>query len=125
MRNRQKQRAFRRAGIRREDELGPKNAEEYFDPVPAAAVREIKKEKEERAREYAQKLEMPEKEKCPMRHENGNCLTMGGFCTSVNQEICAALRRAYIAGRFDLLLSEINKKILALQENEKTEKEKA
>ena len=40
---------------------------------------------------------------CPMRHRNGNCLPIGGFCTSVNDEICTALHKAfdrgYIAGR--------------------------
>ena len=33
-----------------------------------------------------------------MRHENGNCLPMGGFCTAVNDEICAGLRNAYNHG---------------------------
>lgn len=41
MRNRQKQRALRRAGIRREEAIGAKNAEEYSDPTPQAAVRNI------------------------------------------------------------------------------------
>ena len=36
---------------------------------------------------------------CPMRHENGNCLPCGGFCTAVNDEICEALHHAYIKGR--------------------------
>lgn len=35
---------------------------------------------------------------CPMRHENGNCLPCGGFCASVNNEICQALHNAYIKG---------------------------
>jgi hypothetical protein len=44
-----------------------------------------------------------ERTRCPMRHRNGNCLPIGGFCTSVNDEICTALHKAfdngYIAGR--------------------------
>lgn len=39
---------------------------------------------------------------CPMRHENGNCLAAGGFCTAVNDEICQALHNAYEAGRDSL-----------------------
>ena len=35
---------------------------------------------------------------CKMRHENGNCLAVGGFCTSVNDTICEALQSAYTAG---------------------------
>lgn len=35
---------------------------------------------------------------CPMRHENGNCLPAGGFCTAVNDPICEALHSAYDTG---------------------------
>lgn len=35
---------------------------------------------------------------CPMRHGNGNCLPAGGFCLSVNDEICAALHSAFAHG---------------------------
>lgn len=35
---------------------------------------------------------------CPMRHENGNCLPAGGFCTAVNKPICEALKNAYEMG---------------------------
>lgn len=35
---------------------------------------------------------------CPMRHENGNCMVAGGFCTSVNDPICEALHHAYDFG---------------------------
>ena len=35
---------------------------------------------------------------CPMRHENGNCLPMGGFCTAVNDPICEAMHNAYRHG---------------------------
>ena len=38
---------------------------------------------------------------CPMRHENGNCLVTGGFCTAVNDQICAALHTAYEYGFYD------------------------
>ena len=43
------------------------------------------------------------REDCQMRHENGNCLPCGGFCTAVNDEICNALHNAfdkgYVVGR--------------------------
>lgn len=39
------------------------------------------------------------KKECPMRSEIGNCLAMGGFCTSVSKEICEALQNAYIYGK--------------------------
>lgn len=35
---------------------------------------------------------------CPMRHENGNCTTVGGFCTAVNDQICEALHNAFNCG---------------------------
>ena len=41
------------------------------------------------------------RQECPMRHENGNCTAAGGFCTSVNDPICEALRNAYYHGYFD------------------------
>jgi len=34
---------------------------------------------------------------CNMRHENGNCLPAGDFCTA-NKNICVALQNAYRAG---------------------------
>jgi hypothetical protein len=40
-------------------------------------------------------LTMAELKPCPMRHENGNCLPSGGFCTAVNKPICEALHNAY------------------------------
>lgn len=40
---------------------------------------------------------------CPMRHENGNCMATGGFCTAVNDPICVALHNAYECGRDDAL----------------------
>ena len=36
-----------------------------------------------------------ERKNCPMRHENGNCLAIGGFCLAVNDEICQGLHNAY------------------------------
>jgi hypothetical protein len=41
------------------------------------------------------------REDCKMRHENGNCLPCGGFCTAVNNEICQALHNAYNHGFVD------------------------
>jgi hypothetical protein len=38
---------------------------------------------------------------CKMRHENGNCLPCGGFCTAVSNEICQALHNAYNHGFAD------------------------
>lgn len=35
---------------------------------------------------------------CPMRHENGNCAVIGGFCTAVNDPICEGLHNAYDNG---------------------------
>jgi hypothetical protein len=32
-------------------------------------------------------FEILDRANCPMRHENGNCLPAGGFCTAVNDEI--------------------------------------
>lgn len=46
---------------------------------------------------------MAERKACPMRHPvNGNCLPAGGFCSAVNDEICAALHSAYDMGGCDL-----------------------
>ena len=39
-----------------------------------------------------------DRETCTMRHENGNCLPIGGFCLAVNNEICEALQHAYERG---------------------------
>lgn len=38
---------------------------------------------------------------CPMRHENGNCLPTGGFCTDIDVPICKALLNAYTMGYAD------------------------
>lgn len=35
---------------------------------------------------------------CAMRHESGNCLPRGDFCTAVNDEICVALKHSYCMG---------------------------
>ena len=50
---------------------------------------------------------------CPMRHENGNCTVIGGFCTSVNDPICEGLHNAYDNGYRDAA-------IRAQQERENT-----
>ena len=53
---------------------------------------------------------------CPMRHENGNCLPTGGFCTAVNEPICEALHNAFAHGeseerdRLVLSMVEANRK---------------
>lgn len=41
------------------------------------------------------------KEDCPMRHENGNCLPMGGFCNALKNELCDAMKQAYEKGYRD------------------------
>lgn len=41
------------------------------------------------------------REKCLMRHENGNCTAVGGFCTAVNDSICKGLHNAYDHGYYD------------------------
>ena len=39
---------------------------------------------------------------CKMRHENGNCLPAGGFCTA-NKNICEALQNAYEMGQQNVM----------------------
>ena len=41
------------------------------------------------------------REDCPVRHENGNCLHIGSFCTAVPDPICAGVRSAYECGWTD------------------------
>ena len=41
------------------------------------------------------------KKECKWRHENGNCLIVGGFCTSVPKNICNAIHKAYMQGKND------------------------
>lgn len=38
---------------------------------------------------------------CKLRHKNGNCLCVGGFCTAVNDEICKSIRMSYEKGYVD------------------------
>lgn len=38
---------------------------------------------------------------CPMRHEDGNCLPVGGFCTAVPHTLCEAAMQAYEQGLAD------------------------
>ena len=45
MRNRKVQRALRKAGVRKEQEIGFRNGEQYADPTPHEAVRRIVREK--------------------------------------------------------------------------------
>ena len=42
---------------------------------------------------------MADRDRCPLRHANGNCLPVGGFCTSVNDQICNGLQQAYDHGK--------------------------
>ena len=34
-----------------------------------------------------------DRKNCPYRHENGNCLPVGGFCTAVSDEYCEDARK--------------------------------
>ena len=43
-------------------------------------------------------MKVIERKNCPMRHRNGNCLPIGGFCFAVNDEICHGLHNAYNKG---------------------------
>ena len=43
---------------------------------------------------------------CTMRSEIGNCLAIGGFCTSVSKEICEGLQNAYTNGKHSVEISE-------------------
>ena len=45
LRNRKTQRALKKAGIRREESVGPRNSEQYYDLTPFEAVRNIAKER--------------------------------------------------------------------------------
>lgn len=51
---------------------------------------------------------------CPLRHENGNCLPIGGFCTAVQDEICFALRNAYENGKFDGMREALIPRVMPL-----------
>ena len=45
------------------------------------------------------KKHMNDKRKnCPIRHGNGNCTSIGGFCLAVNDGVCEGLRNAYKTG---------------------------
>ena len=35
---------------------------------------------------------------CEMRHKNGNCQPVGGFCTTIQKEICEAMHNAWDMG---------------------------
>ena len=52
---------------------------------------------------------MIDRNECPMRHENGNCLCMGGFCTSVSDEVCIAMCTAYLSGQIQAMRESIAK----------------
>lgn len=46
---------------------------------------------------------------CPIRHENGNCLVVGGFCLAVNVYMCEVVRNAYDSGRLSALREQETK----------------
>lgn len=46
----------------------------------------------------------PNRLHCPIRHENGNCTCVGGFCTAVPEPVCEAVRNAYDSGWTDCAL---------------------
>ena len=48
-------------------------------------------------------------ENCPMRHENGNCLPMGGFCNTLKSELCDALHQAFEKGYYAGVAAVINR----------------
>ena len=41
---------------------------------------------------WLNQLENKQRKDCPYRHENGNCLPIGGFCLSVSDKDCKHLR---------------------------------
>lgn len=45
------------------------------------------------------KIDEDLRKNCPMRSEIGNCLPIGGFCTSNNDLICKAMHEAYAMGK--------------------------
>lgn len=53
MRNRKVQRALKKAGIRREERIGSRNGEQYYDLTPAEAVRNIVKKEKRHESEHA------------------------------------------------------------------------
>lgn len=53
MRNRKTQRALKKAGIRREERIGSRNGEQYYDLTPAEAVRNIVKKEKRHENEHA------------------------------------------------------------------------
>lgn len=46
----------------------------------------------------------PNRLHCPIRHENGNCVCVSGFCTAVPEPVCEAVRNAYDSGWTDCAL---------------------
>ena len=56
---------------------------------------------EGRPERMTQKVNSELRKDCTMRHENGNCMPAGGFCTANNDCICKALHNAYADGYAD------------------------
>ena len=53
-------------------------------------------------------MKYDKKDPCPIRHENGNCVLVGGFCTAVPDHICEVVRNAYDCGWTDCALKVRN-----------------
>lgn len=56
-------------------------------------------------------------ENCSLRHDNGNCLPVGGFCTAVCDEVCKAVRNAYSDG-YENGFTDGQKNMLEAQEKD-------
>lgn len=56
-------------------------------------------------------------QKCPMRHENGNCVPCGGFCLAVQPLICEALQNAFDMGMRDGISVTMRAKSLVVQKH--------
>ena len=56
-----------------------------------------------------------DRENCPMRADNGNCLPVGGFCTAVSDIYCEIAHRAYGRGYLDNALSR-QPRLLTIEE---------
>ena len=50
---------------------------------------------------------MSDRTNCPYRHENGNCLPVGGFCTAVSDEHCEQVKRKNDKDKVNKVLDDI------------------
>ena len=58
---------------------------------------------------------MPDRNECLIRHANGNCLPIGGFCTAIADEICKGLRMAYEKGLHNATVAALLKEQEAIE----------